>query len=135
MFDIQTEFTNHSQVFLDAQMPLQLTPDQHRSAVGDAKLMAIMPDSVELPYHPIQVRLKEHIDQESTVENPSNHEFIDSHEGEYECDRDVKVQNVEDFEEYNLSDEHISVSDLNNSIIWANLMVSQFGLFHRMLQS
>ena len=49
------------------------------------------------------------------MKNPSNHEFIDSHESEYECELDVKVQNVEDFEQYNLFDEHISVSDLNNS--------------------
>ena len=46
---------------------------------------------------------------------PCNHEFIDSHEGPNECELDVKVQNVEDFEQYNLFDEHISVSELNNS--------------------
>ena len=115
IFDIQTEFTNHSQLFLDAQMPLQLTPDQHFSAVGDAKLMATMPDSVELPYHPVQVRLKERLNQESTVKSPSNHDIIDSHEGEYERDLDVKVQSVKDFENFNLFDEHFSVSDLNNS--------------------
>ena len=87
----------------------------HLSAVGDAKVMATVPNSVEFPYHPIQFRSKEHLDQEPMVKNPCNHEFIDSHEGKNECELDVKVQNVEDFEQLNLFDEHISVSELNNS--------------------
>ena len=114
IFDIQTESINQQQVFLDARMPLQLTPDQHLSAAGDAKVMATMPDSVEHPYHPIQFRSKEHTDQESMVKSLCNHEF-DSHEGENEYELVVKVQNSEDFEQSNLSDEHISVSELNKS--------------------
>ena len=114
IFDIQTESTNQSRVFLNAQMSLQLTPDQHNSAVGHAKVMATTPDSVAPPYHPIQFRTKGDKDQESMVNSVCNHEF-GSHEGESECELKVKVQNIEDFEQSNLFDEHISVSELNNS--------------------
>ena len=96
-------------------MPLQLTQDQHLSVVGDVKVMATTPDFVEPPYHPIQFRLEEHIDWESIAKSLCNHEFTDSHEGENECELEVKVQNVEDCEQSNLFDEHISVSELNNS--------------------
>ena len=44
-----------------------------------------------------------------------NHELIDSHDGENECELEIKVQNIEDFEQSNLFDEHISVSELNNN--------------------
>ena len=72
-------------------MPLQLIPDQHLFAVGDVKVMAPKPDSVEPPYHPIQFRLKEHIDIE----------LIGSPGDENECELEVKVQNIEDFEQSN----------------------------------
>ena len=44
-----------------------------------------------------------------------NYEFIDSHDGENEYELEIKVQNIEDFEQSNLFDEHISISELNNS--------------------
>ena len=64
-------------------MPLQLTPDEHFSAVGNAEAIVTTPDSVQPPYHPIQFRLKEHIDQESMVKSLCNH---DSYAGENECE-------------------------------------------------
>ena len=78
----------------------------------DGKVMANTPDSV---YHSIQFRLKEHIDQESMVKSLYNHELIDFHDGENEYELEIKVQNIEDFEQSNLFDEHISVSELNNN--------------------
>ena len=84
---------------------------QHRR---DVKVMATTPDSVEPSYHPIQLRLKEHIGQESMVKSLCNHELIDSPDGENEYELEIKVQNIEDFEQSNLFDEHISVSELNN---------------------
>ena len=77
--------------------------------------MANSPDSVEASYHPIQFRLKEHIDQESMVESLCIYELIDSHKGENEYELEIKVQNIEDFEQSNLLDEHISISQLNNN--------------------
>ena len=70
-------------------MPLQLTPDQHLSDVGDVKVMATTPDSVEPPYHPIQFRLKEHINQESIVKSLCNHELIESRDGENESELEI----------------------------------------------
>ena len=77
--------------------------------------MATTPGPVEPAYHTIQFRLKEHIDQESMVKSLCNHEFTDSHNGENECELEAKVQNIEDFEQSNSFDEHISVSELNNN--------------------
>ena len=81
----------------------------------DVKVMATTPDSVEPSYHPIQFRLKEHIDQESMAKSLCNHELIDFHDGENEYELEIKVQNIEDFEQSNLFLEHISVSELNNN--------------------
>ena len=110
--DFQIEPTNQPHVCLNAHMHLQLTPDQYLSAAGDVEVMTTTPASVELP---IQFRFKEHIDQESMVKSLCNHELIDSDDGENQCDLEVKVQNIEDFEQSNLFDEHISISELNNN--------------------
>ena len=74
--------------------------------------MASTPDSV---YHPIQFRLKEHIDQESMVKSLYNHELIGFHDGENEYELEIKVQNIEDFDQSTLFDEHISVGELSNN--------------------
>ena len=90
IIDVQIESTNQPHVFLNAHMPLQLTPDQHLSGVGDVKVMATTPEYVE-PYHPIQFRLKEHIiDEESMMKSLCNHELIDSHDGENDSELEVK---------------------------------------------